>query len=88
MVQTLSWLCATLSHHVIPMLVRGHRSAAILNLGFGLLQSEQGLLQLKPLSFRFLAHLEQLLEIHGVQQRPTVPRLVQQAQPEVPVVQG
>jgi hypothetical protein len=59
------------------MLVRGHRSAAKLNLGFGLLQSEQGLLQLKPLSFRFLAHLEQLLEIHGVQQQLAVLHLKQ-----------
>jgi hypothetical protein len=63
-------------------------SARELNLDFVLVQSEQGLLQLKPLSCRYLVHLAQQWQIHGVQQRPIVPRLKRLGQPEAPVVQG
>jgi hypothetical protein len=63
------------------MLARDHMSAAILNLGFDLLEYEQVLLQLKQLSFLCQVHLEQLLEIRGEQQQMLVQHLEQQVQP-------
>ena len=70
------------------MLARDHRSARESNLDFVLLEYEQGLLQLKQLSYLYLVHLEQQSAIHDEQQPPAVLHPKQQGQPEVPVVQG